>query len=251
MLAQAGQRKTGSALRRIVLSDLATLRVPVPPLPEQRCIAALLDKADAIRRKRQQAIRLTDDLLRSAFLDMFGDIPAKRSRYPFGSVGGWVSARSGKSSKNVLSPEPTGIPVYGGNGPNGWATRALYEKPVIVVGRVGQQCAITHLTAGPAWITDNAIVVEVTDPQRLEPAYLATAWQHSAIRATVERLDLPFINQEMLLCYPVPLPPVDEQLRFVLVRGQILAARERNLLAGAASNHLFHSLVQRAFSGEL
>ncbi|MDN7125662.1 restriction endonuclease subunit S [Pseudidiomarina sp. 1APP75-32.1] len=47
--------------------------VPVPPLSEQKRIAAILDKADAIRRKRQQAIQLADDFLRSVFLDMFGD----------------------------------------------------------------------------------------------------------------------------------------------------------------------------------
>jgi type I restriction enzyme S subunit len=47
--------------------------IPLPPLDEQKRIAAILDKADAIRRKRQQAIHLADDFLRSVFLDMFGD----------------------------------------------------------------------------------------------------------------------------------------------------------------------------------
>ncbi|HEJ1967517.1 TPA: restriction endonuclease subunit S, partial [Pseudomonas aeruginosa] len=48
-------------------------KIPLPPLPEQKRIAAILDKADAIRRKRQQAIQLADDFLRAVFLDMFGD----------------------------------------------------------------------------------------------------------------------------------------------------------------------------------
>ncbi len=47
--------------------------VPVPPLTEQKRIAAILDKADAIRCKRQQAIQLADDFLRAVFLEMFGD----------------------------------------------------------------------------------------------------------------------------------------------------------------------------------
>ncbi|WP_165725231.1 restriction endonuclease subunit S [Pseudoalteromonas sp. SA25] len=47
--------------------------IPLPPLHEQKRIAAILDKADTIRRKRQQAIQLADDFLRSVFLDMFGD----------------------------------------------------------------------------------------------------------------------------------------------------------------------------------
>ncbi|MBC8946995.1 restriction endonuclease subunit S [Xenorhabdus indica] len=49
------------------------LEIPLPPLAEQKRIASILDKADAIRRKRQQAIQLADEFLRAVFLDMFGD----------------------------------------------------------------------------------------------------------------------------------------------------------------------------------
>lgn len=55
------------------LSKIKSLPVPLPPIEEQKRIAAILDKADAIRQKRQQALALADDFLRSVFLDMFGD----------------------------------------------------------------------------------------------------------------------------------------------------------------------------------
>lgn len=47
--------------------------IPLPPLEEQKRIASILDKANAIRRKRQQAIQIADEFLRAVFLDMFGD----------------------------------------------------------------------------------------------------------------------------------------------------------------------------------
>ncbi|WP_405419056.1 restriction endonuclease subunit S [Marinobacter flavimaris] len=53
--------------------DVARLEIPLPALAEQKRIATILDKADAIRRKRQQAIQLADEFLRAVFLDMFGD----------------------------------------------------------------------------------------------------------------------------------------------------------------------------------
>jgi type I restriction enzyme S subunit len=66
-------RAQGATVPGIVKNDIATTEIPLPPLAEQRRIAAILDKADAIRRKRQQAIQYTEELLRAAFLDMFGD----------------------------------------------------------------------------------------------------------------------------------------------------------------------------------
>ena len=63
----------GAAQPNLSTKSLALMEIPLPPLAEQKRIAAILDKADAIRRKRQQAIKLADEFLRSVFLDMFGD----------------------------------------------------------------------------------------------------------------------------------------------------------------------------------
>ena len=62
-----------STFKQVSRSHIEELEISLPPLEEQKRIAAILDKADALRRKRQQAIDLTDQLLRSVFLDMFGD----------------------------------------------------------------------------------------------------------------------------------------------------------------------------------
>jgi type I restriction enzyme S subunit len=70
---QLASQGRGVAQNNINSSILKALKVPLPPLEEQKRIAAVLDKADALRRKRQEALRLTDDFLRASFLDMFGD----------------------------------------------------------------------------------------------------------------------------------------------------------------------------------
>ncbi|MCY7273002.1 MAG: restriction endonuclease subunit S [Phormidesmis sp. CAN_BIN44] len=67
------KRSTGASYPAVSDSIIKEYGIPLPPIEEQRRIADILDRADAIRRKRQEAIRLTEELLRSAFLEMFGD----------------------------------------------------------------------------------------------------------------------------------------------------------------------------------
>jgi len=64
---------SGSAQPQITRDGLKGLSLPLPPLPEQRRIAAILDKADELRAKRRAAIAKLDQLLQSVFLEMFGD----------------------------------------------------------------------------------------------------------------------------------------------------------------------------------
>jgi len=70
---QISGRKVTATISNLSLGQIKELEIPLPPLSEQKRIADILDKADAIRRKRQQAIHLADDFLLAVFLDMFGD----------------------------------------------------------------------------------------------------------------------------------------------------------------------------------
>lgn len=65
---------TGGTVKFLNKKTIGNFKIPLPPLAEQKRIAAILDKADAISRKRQQAIKLADEFLRSVFLDMFGEL---------------------------------------------------------------------------------------------------------------------------------------------------------------------------------
>lgn len=64
----------GGSLMRARPAEVAKIKVPLPPKKEQQRIAAILDKADSLRRKRQEAIRRADEFLRAVFFDMFGSL---------------------------------------------------------------------------------------------------------------------------------------------------------------------------------
>nr|WP_306811981.1 restriction endonuclease subunit S [Pseudomonas oleovorans] len=90
----------GGAQPNISQGLIRSTEIPLPPLPEQKRIAAILDKADAIRRKRQQAIQLADDFLRAVFLDMFGDPVTNPKGFPVGTIRDLVdTANYGSSAK--------------------------------------------------------------------------------------------------------------------------------------------------------
>ncbi|MCM8635341.1 MAG: restriction endonuclease subunit S, partial [Candidatus Accumulibacter sp.] len=85
---QGESRMTGSAgQRRVPEHFLAGLAVPLPPLPEQRRIAEILDKADALRAKRRAALAQLDTLTQSIFLDMFGDSATNPKGWPLSELG--------------------------------------------------------------------------------------------------------------------------------------------------------------------
>ena len=92
---------TGSTFLAIRRADLENFPIPLPPLPEQKRIAAILDKADAIRRKRQQAIQLADEFLRATFLDMFGDPVTNPKGWEVQPLENLVNFKTGKLDSNA------------------------------------------------------------------------------------------------------------------------------------------------------
>ncbi|MEI6747154.1 MAG: restriction endonuclease subunit S [Methylococcaceae bacterium] len=63
----------GAAQPNISSNQLENIKIPLPPLPQQRRIAAILDQADALRAKRREALAQLDKLTQSIFIEMFGD----------------------------------------------------------------------------------------------------------------------------------------------------------------------------------
>jgi type I restriction enzyme S subunit len=107
------RQKTGTTRERITRKKLGELQIPLPPIEQQKKIAAILDAADAYRQKTKALIAKYDELTQSLFLDMFGD-PVKNEK-------GWEAIKLGKvcgvgSSKRVFVDElvKEGIPFYRG-----------------------------------------------------------------------------------------------------------------------------------------
>src|SRR5699024_3406282 len=75
--------------------NLTEANIPLPPIEKQRRIAAILDKADELRQKRQQAIEKLDQLLQATFIDMFGDPVSNPKGWEIDSLNNYGSYKNG------------------------------------------------------------------------------------------------------------------------------------------------------------
>lgn len=105
MIKLATERCSGANLPRLSPDQLIEFPITLPGLEEQKRIVAILDKADAMRKKRQETIRLADEFLRSVFLEMFGD-PVRNEK-------GWEVVKLEKLliDKNGIVDGPFGASV--------------------------------------------------------------------------------------------------------------------------------------------
>ncbi len=109
-LAHLHSNTLATGVPHINLTILRRVPVPVPPLPEQRHIADILDKADTIRRKRKEAIALTEELLRSAFLEMFGDPVTNPKGWPVKPLGEVSDVAGGLQVTSARASNPLSMP---------------------------------------------------------------------------------------------------------------------------------------------
>ena len=272
---QATLRTFGRQTTNIVNLDLARcreLRLPLPSLKEQRRIAEVLDRADALRAKRREALALLDDLIRSAFIAYFGRFEELGSLWPSQPL---------EAVADAVNDCPHSTPQWTTSGKiclrtsnlnvGGWnwkdrryvssatfearSRRGLLLPGDIVLSREG--------TVGVAAIVPHEL--EACMGQRLvqvrakstivRPEYLLRfllqALAPARIRIVMVGSTAQHLNVKELRCLRIPLPPVRQQDRFAEAVDGIEALKAQASDQLDFLDSLLGSLQQRAFAGEL
>jgi len=273
-------RAVGVALQNISLGIVKDLQIPLPPLHIQKKIANILDKADALRKKDQDLLQKYDELAQSIFIDMFGDPVKNEKGWEVKKLGDMAqsdkgSIRTGPFGSQLLLEElqDEGIPVYGiDNVQNSgfiWAKPkfitptkfielkgfSIYESDVLITrtGTVGRSCV------APKGIPQSIIgpnLLRVTlDQKVMLPEILSFLLNNfKSIKDKIKSLSpgatVAVFNsgnlKELRLC----VIPIMMQKKFV----DILKNLDMLKMFINEKNHselLFHSLLQKAFTGEL
>jgi len=265
-------RGTAKRRRSIPKAEFKQLEFPLPPLPEQKRIAAILDAADALRTKRRKSLELLDELVQSVFLDMFGDPVTNPKGWEAVAFGEATESRLGKMLDKSKESGDAQYP-YLGNANVQWGRFdlaalktmdfssddrvefALRPGDLLVCegGEVGRSAIWQEADADIYF--QKAIHRVRVDADVLTPEYLYYYMRNMAARGGFARLTssstIAHLTGVKLRRLPLPLPPLELQTDFADVLSAAKVQR-RNLEEHLTElDALFASLQSRAFRGEL
>ncbi|GJC31245.1 restriction modification system S chain-like protein [Acinetobacter sp. KAM398] len=265
-------RRVGGGQPNISQSVIKDLDVPLPPLSEQRRIASILDQADELRQKRQQAIEKLDQLLQATFIDMFGDPVSNPKGWDIGCIGDMLeSVKYGSSDKATLEGE---IPILRMNNLTysgemnltdlKYITKVqadekyLVKEGDILFNRTNSKELVgkTAVYNGPEPMAYAGYLIRGRTKANYTPEYISaflnSPWGKEKLQSMCKSIvGMANINAKEFQSIVLPIPPEALQAHF---KSKVLAIREKKqLLANQLKvfEILFKSLQNQAFSGNL
>lgn len=273
------RRMTGSGGQRRVPADfLKALPLVLPPLPEQRRIAAILDHVDALRARRRAALAQLEELTQAVFVDMFGEPVSNDRAWESGTIGSYIDGFD--SGRNLVGNDDDngGYRVLKVSAVTSLTFKNAESKPL----PSGYVPPVAHLVkagdllfsrANTAELVGATAFVSHTDgrtalPDKLwrfrwkakslaAPRYVEKLFQRPQFRqlisdrATGSSGSMKNISRDKVLTINLGWPPFSMQNEFSERIEQIDLIADRHRTALAELDSLFVSLQSRAFRGEL
>jgi type I restriction enzyme S subunit len=266
LLRSFGQKTTN--ISNLNIERCLNLKLVLPPLPEQRRIAAILDQADALRAKRREALAELDQISESTFLEMFGDPVSNPLNWTRAKLVELLSSGPQNGLYKPASDYGDGTPILRINlgslkrvriGDNELQTWRLFEGD-IVINRVNSReylgkSALIPSLAEPTIFESNMMRFSIKDDKAL-PQYIIQFLQTAYIRGQIaaaakDAVNQSSINQQDVKGFIVNLPPVELQRKFKSRQEFVNRIKVPYRKSLEAYNSLFSSLQHRAFRGEL
>lgn len=240
---------TGASYPAVSDKIVQSSKIPLPPLEEQKRIAAILDKADELRRLRQESIKKLNTLSQSIFYEMFGDPEKNPKSFKKVPLGELIKVRSG-DGLTAEKQKGGAFPVFGGNGINGWHDSCNVPKDTIIIGRVGVYCGSIHLTTKESWVTDNALIVRILS-KSLNLIYLSEALKISNLNQYAGRSAQPLVSGSRIYPVEILVPDLTLQTKFEKAILSLKDSLSMFIESEKIIDNTFQSLQHRAFNGEL
>ncbi len=257
----------GATFKEVSKAVVSRIQIPLPSLSDQRRIAEVLDRAEALRAKRRAALAQLDSLTQSIFLDLFGNPAMKRTKWKESAVGDvtdcivpgrdkpksfsgkipWITTDDLRHLE-LTHDSPKGLGLNSAE--IGKVRARIIPKGSVIISCVGDLGIIS--IAGKD-IVINQQLHSFQCHENLNNVFLmhCLAFQRAFMYAKASSTTLPYMNKSVCNSIPIFVPPIGLQREFarrVQAVEKLKAAQRASL---AELNALFASLQHRAFRGEL
>jgi type I restriction enzyme, S subunit len=245
-------------------------KIPLPPLEQQRRIAAILDKADELRGKRRQAIEKLEKLLQSVFLEVFGDPvtnPKSWDVAPFGSMIksirygtgsppeyseiGIAFVRATNIKKGTVIPEAM---KFISEDEAKKIEKCLIKTGDLIIVRSGVNsgdCALIPAQYDGAYAGYDLIVETDFNTAVFANHYINSPRGKQVIEPLTRRAGQPHLNADQIKSLSMLRPGAELLEKFAQTYRKIGKEKEIYITQLNTQDTLFHSLQHRAFRGEL
>lgn len=262
---------TGATVKKLTQKAARQIKIPLPPLEDQRRIVAILDKAVALHEKREQAIELLDEYLKSVFLEMFGD-PMKNPK-------GWEIAKLEKVI-NYIKYGTSTPPVFSDAGKRFIRATNINKGKISDEGikfiseEEASKITKCKLHAGDFIVVrsgvnagDSAVVAEkyhgdfagydliIRFNESVDPVFIGqmflSSYLEKRIKPLTRRAAQPHINSDQVKQLKVILPPKKLQANFSEIVRHTETLKQTMFAQSEELEKQFHVLMQKAFKSNL
>lgn len=259
------EHQRGASYPAVTDKDILNQSIPLPPLPEQERIAAILWKIQQAIETEAAIIRNARDLKKSLLRHLFthglrneplkdteiGKIPESWEVVPAVTLFKLTSGKTRPKDMATSINSEYQFPVFGGNGVMGYAKEYLVNDKSLVIGRVGEYCGTVYVSPARSWITDNALYSQAWAEPNLSIDYVASYLRYYDLNRFKRKSSQPLVSQGMINQVLIPIPERKERehithnLQTVDDKINTHEAKQRTL------QDLFKTMLNKLMTGQI
>ncbi|MFC2130613.1 restriction endonuclease subunit S [Bacteroidota bacterium] len=248
----------GSTILHINVKDFKKIKLPLPPLPEQKKIAEILSTVDEHIEATDAIITETEQLKKGLMQKLFSE-GIGHTRFKDTKIGRipeeWEVVKLkkvceilyGKDQKKVVAIEGD-FPIFGTGGLMGMSSQFLYNKPSVLIGRKGTINKPQYIET-PFWTVDTLYYTKVFN--NLIPKLLYYYLNSIQLSRYNEATGVPSLNRDVLYNILIPLAPLPEQKQITSILTEVDNKLEQERSTKAELDELKRGLMQILLTGKV
>lgn len=234
---------SGATIPHIYYKDYKNETFNLVPINQQKNIVLILNKLDSVILKRQQQLEQFDLLIKSRFVEMFGDVISNEKKWNMSIWNDVLTIKNGRNQKAVENINGK-YAICGSGGIMGYATDYITEANSVIIGRKGN-INKPILMRERFWNVDTAFGLEPNQSINVEYLYMfCLLFDFGRLNKAVT---IPSLTKADLLNIKMPIPPIELQNEFVQFVEQVEKSKTKVQKSLDEAQLLFDSLMQEYF----